>query len=126
MSTGLFWLTVAGVYLVGAVGTARAVFTHNYKREHAWWTDRKARVAKNLKEMGGRLDYLTEKDRRAHKHDAHYLTVHDSDVYTPTIWSGVLWFVVAPYLLVIKPVGTVVIPMVVKWFTAPARKAVAS
>lgn len=125
MSTTLIIFTWLGVYVVGAVGTARAVFTTKYKVEYPRWVAAKARVEKDRREAG-RYGYVTSADQRVFDNTAHYLTVHDSDVVNPTWWSGAFWFLVAPYLLVIKPVGTVVIPMIVKWFTGPARKAVAS
>jgi hypothetical protein len=124
------WTIVAmsvGVYLVGAIGTARAVFTRCYKREYPRWVSLKKQVAKKVKDERGRgYPYVTDYEARINDHDAHWLTVHDTDVYTPTWWAAAWWPIYLPYALLIRPIGTVLIPLSIKWFTGPARRGVAS
>lgn len=49
--------------------------------------------------------------------------VNEDAVVLPAMFGGFFWPLALVYLLVLRPVGTVVAPLFIKWLTAPARRA---
>lgn len=103
MSATLGWCFLAG-YVVLGIGTSRVVFARQYAKHYPYW------VAK----VADRYSSWYEGDPDAE-------CAWDGDVLVPTISAFVVWPLALAYLLVLRPLGTVVVPGFAAWFAAPAR-----
>lgn len=115
MSTFLTIVACVAAYVLIGLGTARAVFTRKYAERYAIW---KEACRPNTGSHRNYSSYAGD--------DPHERTMNDDKVLEPAFLAGTFWPGALPWLLLIKPVGIVLWPLACKWFTAPARKRVAS
>lgn len=110
MSTTIFWAVIFPVcYVLFGIGVSRVVYAQQYRK---YFPDHLAK----------------SKDRYSiYEHqDPHKMTSADDKVFGPALFSFWFWPGFLAWLLLVKPVGTIVWPTLVKWYTAPAKRAVAS
>lgn len=100
------WLVIAGWFLIGT-GTARAVFARQYAKHFLRWR-RKTKDSASV----------------YYRNDPHWLARSDADVLAPTCLAGVFWPGALIWLLVLRPLGTIVFPLFGRWFMAPALRRV--
>lgn len=110
MSGVLFWAVIFPIsYVVPGIGTSRVVYARQYKRYYP-----------------GKLEQTKNRYSIYENEDPHKLTSNDDKVFGPALFAFWFWPGFAVWLLLIKPIGTIVWPVLVKWYTAPARRAVES